>query len=50
MEERLAKRKGFAEMAKLISSIREKSISTFVANWKQLIDFLHEIEKSEFIT
>lgn len=32
-------------MAKLTSLIKEKTVSVFVADWKLLVDFLHEIEK-----
>lgn len=34
-----------AEMAKLTSLIREKTISTYIADWKPLMDFLHKTEK-----
>lgn len=37
-----------AEMAKLISLIRENAISIFMTNWKPFIDFLHENEKVKF--
>lgn len=32
----------FVQIAKLTSLIREKILAKFIANWKYLIDFLHE--------
>lgn len=34
----------------LTSLIREKAVSTFVADWKLLIDFLLQMEKHALIT
>lgn len=36
------------KMAKL-TLIRDKTIATFIANWKILVEFLCETEKKEFV-
>lgn len=40
---------GLTEMARLTSLIREKTITTFIDDWKPLIVFLHEIAKYELM-
>lgn len=44
-EEWSAKEVELAETAKLTSLIRGKTISTFMAGWKPIINFLPETEK-----
>ena len=48
MEEWLVKMMELAEMAKLTSLIREKTITMFTADWKPLIAFLPETEKNAY--
>lgn len=36
---------GLAEMDKWTAFIKQKTISTFMTNWRPLIDCLHEREK-----
>lgn len=50
MEEWLVNMMDFAEMVKLISLIREKAVSTFIADWKTLIGFLRETGKKILTT
>ena len=49
MEEWLVKLTDFAEMDKLTSLIRERTLSTFIDDWKPLMDFLHKNEKNELV-
>lgn len=44
-EEWLMKLMKLAELDKLMSLIIEKTVSILMADWKPLIDFLHETEK-----
>lgn len=37
-------------LAKFTSLIREKAVNSFIADWKPLIDFLHEIENKDLMT
>uniref|UniRef100_A0A2D4J5R1 Uncharacterized protein n=1 Tax=Micrurus lemniscatus lemniscatus TaxID=129467 RepID=A0A2D4J5R1_MICLE len=45
MKKRLVKMMELAEVAKLTSLIREKSIVAYIADWKFLMDFLCNTEK-----
>lgn len=48
IEKWIMKMMELVEVAKLTSLVREKILSTFIANWKPLMDFTHETKKGNW--
>lgn len=49
-EEWCVKMLELAEIVKLASLMREQSIIVLIADWKPLIDFVHETNKNDLMT